>query len=569
MSRGKAKRRKQKRRHAPARQEVRVDELRAILERARRAALSSEEVETLSAAVETLVFITQELEQSGVTVQRLRKLLFGSSSEKTKDVLAEVGGGGDKGRGDGGSAGAKGDASSATDDVPADTGNKRKGHGRNAASAYTGADKVLVGHDGLSHGDPCPQCHKGKVYRQKQPAVLVRVKGMAPLSAVVYELERLRCNLCGEVYTARAPPGVGEGKYDETAAAMIALLKYGCGLPFNRLEGLGANLGMPLPAATQWELVADAVGAFEPLWAELIHQAAGGDVVYIDDTKAKVLELGEQIHNELALGLTDRTGAFTSGVVSTAGERKLVLFFTGREHAGENLHKVLEQREAERSAPIQMCDALSRNTAPGEFETIVANCMAHARRHFVDVVHSFPDEVAHVLETLREVYRHEAEARKQGMSPDERLAHHEQYSAPLMNQLETWLQEQFDERKVEPNSTLGDAIRYMQNHWDELTLFLRVAGAPIDNNICERALKKAILHRRNSLFYKTANGAHVGDVFMSLIYTAEQCSANPFDYLTAVQRHRGSVADEPQRWMPWNYTQALAAAQSSSLTDCD
>jgi transposase len=90
-------------------------------------------------------------------------------------------------------------------------------------------------------------------------------------------------------------------------------------------------------------------------------------------------------------------------------------------------------------------------------------------------------------------------------------------------------------------------------------------GAPLDNNLCESVLKRVILHRKNSLFYKTANGAHVGDVFMSLIHTAEMCGANPFDYLTAVQRHSEAVAQHPEQWMPWNYTEALALSERAAL----
>ncbi len=570
-------RRQQSRQRQPKRVEIGADELRAIVERTR-SALSEEDHATLSAAVDTLTFLTEELEGADVTIGRLRKLLFGSSSEKTRDVLGKR----DGADGDGESDAAKGDsedgaADGATDgddadhapgkggstddgaepDASADVDKKkRKGHGRKGAKDYTGAERCPVSHDSLEHGDRCPECLKGKVYRKK-PAVLVRVKGVAPLDAIVYEMERLRCNLCGEVFTARAPPGVGDKKYDETAAAMLALLRYGCGLPFNRLERLGDSLGIPLPSGTQWGVVDEAAQAFEPVWKELIRQAASGEVVHIDDTHAQVLDLDKQIREELARGESGRTGIFTTGVISVAGGRQLAVFFTGRKHAGENLANVLAQRSDDLPRVIQMSDALSTNTSHG-FDTIVANCLTHARRNYVDVVNSFPAEVAHVLETLKEVYRHDADTRTAELSPEERLRYHQAHSATLMTELEAWLQAQFDERKVEPNSTLGKAITYMQKHWAKLTLFLRVPGAPLDNNICERGLKRAILHRRNSLFYKTENGAHVGDLFMSLIYSAELCGANPFDYIVAVLRHRAAVDEQPSEWMPWNYTEALA-----------
>ena len=118
--------------------------------------------------------------------------------------------------------------------------------------------------------------------------------------------------------------------------------------------------------------------------------------------------------------------------------------------------------------------------------------------------------------------------------------------------------------RVEPNSGLGQAITYMQNHWEKLTLFLRVPGAPLDNNLCERALKKAILHRKNSLFYRTLNGAQVGDLFMSLIHTAELHQVEPFDYLVALQRHDAAVALDPAAWMPWNYTATLAGIATTA-----
>jgi transposase len=539
-----AKRGKKRRKPAEV-QTVDLQELEGILERAE-AALSEEDCERLRGAVDTLVFLTLELEKKGVSIQRLRRLLFGASTEKTSRVMGtDARSGEPKGQDGGKKKGEKG--------------KKRPGHGRNGVDAFPEAERVDVPHDELSHRDRCPKCGRGKVYVQREPASLLRITGMAPLQAKVYELERLRCNLCGEVFTARAPPEAGKAKYDETAAAMIGLLKYGAGLPFNRIEKLETNLGVPLPAATQWEVVRKAAGPLEPAHAELIRQAAQGEVVHNDDTAMKILALDNPPELEAGQDTEDtkeRKGTFTSGIVSTVEGRQIALFFTGRKHAGENLEQVLARRAEELEPPVQMCDALSRNTT-GEFETIVANCMAHARRQFVDVAANFPAECDHVLRTLREVYGHDATAREEGMSPHDRLAFHQKHSGPLMDNLQTWLQEQIDERKVEPNSSLGGAIHYMLKHWSELTLFLHHADAPLDNNICERALKKAILHRKNSLFYKTSGGARVGDLFMSLIHTAELCRADAFDYLVALQRHHRAVALSPAQWMPWNYKASL------------
>jgi transposase len=417
---------------------------------------------------------------------------------------------------------------------------------------------VSVPHPSLQTAQSCPGCTSGKLYPQSEPSKLVRITGMAPLMATVYACERLRCNLCGEVYTAPAPAGVGDEKYDATATSMVALLKYGTGLPFYRIETLQAGMGIPLPAATQWDLVNTGATTIACAHEELINQAAQARVVYNDDTTMKVLQLTRA---QRAAALADdvkgeRTGIFTSGIVATDDGRQIALFFTGARHAGENLNAVLARRRADLPPPIQMADGLSRNV-PSDFDTILGSCLAHARRKHAELVESFPAQVRFVLETLREVYIIDARARKEGLDPQQRLLLHQNESQPLMEALEKWLQTQFTERIIEPNSSLGAAILYMQKRWTELTLFLRIPGAPLDSNIVERALKKAILHRKAALFYKTLNGARVGDVFMSLIYTAELNDVPPFEYLIALLRHSDQVRVNPSDWMPWNYQQTL------------
>ena len=203
-----------------------------------------------------------------------------------------------------------------------------------------------------------------------------------------------------------------------------------------------------------------------------------------------------------------------------------------------------------------MCDALSRNPSK-EFQSLLANCLSHGRRQFVDLAQNFPQECQHVLERLGEVYQHEAQAKKAALSPQARLRFHQEHSQKIMDQLHQWMRQRLEQKSVEPNSGLGQAFSYMLRHWDPLTLFLRQAGAPLDNNICERALKMAILHRKNSLGYKTQNGARLGDRFMSLIHTCRLCAANPLDYLNALQRHAQEALEHPTRWLPWNYEQAL------------
>jgi transposase len=504
---------------ARRRVDVNLDELDRVLDGARQAPLSEDDYEKLKEALHALAAM----------------LVRPRNTEKTSAVL---------GKSEGSEAGAGTEPESNASSPP--------GHGRNGAAAFVSSRKIAIAHAQLKHGDRCPECGRGKIYGQKDPKVLVRIIGQAPLSATVYSLERLRCGACGQVYTAQEPEGVGPEKYDETAAAMIAQLKYGSGTPFYRLEQLQGQLGIPLPAATQWEVVEEAAELMKPARDELIRQAAQGEVVHNDDTSMRVLHLTREPWDE-------RTGVFTSGIVSTGQGRKIALYFTGRQHAGENLADVLQQRAQHAGPPIQMCDALSRNVpklAAG-IEILLANCLAHGRRQFVEVAANFPDQCRYVLEMLGEVYGHDAEARERGLKPEERLQFHKEHSGPVMEKLHGWLEAQFAERKTEPNSGLGKAITYLLRHWRPLTLFLRQAGAPLDNNLVERALKRAVLHRKNSLFYRTLNGADVGDLFMSLIHTCQLCDANSFDYLTELQRHAQEVETKPAEWMPWNYRETL------------
>ena len=527
---------------ATERLDVTSEELAALVE-AVREALGETGYQKLQAAIRTLGYVTELLETRQATLEKLRRLLCHSSTEKTKTVLQQAGI----------------ETGEKKPKAPGAPKSKAPGHGRNGAAAYRGARKVEVPHASLKAGDPCPDCQRGKVYPQRDPGVLVRIKGQAPIAATVYELEKLRCNLCGDVFTAAAPEEAGEEKYDETAASMIALLRYGSGFPWYRLEGLQENLGIPLPTATQCEIVKETAAQIQPAGDELIRQAAQGGVVHNDDTSMRVLALDRGAASDADLA-AERTGVFTTGIISIGEGYRIGLYFTGRKHAGENLSDILKQRAAGLAAPIQMCDALSRNLPklPEKLEIIIGHCLAHARRYFVEVTPNFPQECRFVLESLGEVYGYDEAARAQGMSPEQRLHFHQEHSGPVMEKLHIWLEAQFDERRVEPNSGLGQAISYLLKHWDRLTLFLRQPGAPLDNNICERALKKSILHRKNSLFYKTRNGARIGDLFMSLIHTCELNGADPFDYLNQLQRHAEELKLTPSEWMPWNYRATLA-----------
>jgi transposase len=522
---------------APQRIDLDLEQVDALLKRVESGTLQDGDYQIIKAMVETIHLLSQSVDKKAASIRRLLRMLFGERTEKLEKVIKDH------------------QSTSSTSPDKNDQ-NKPKGHGRKPVDEYTGADKVDVPHPDLKPGDRCPGCLKGKVYELKTPETVVRITGKSPLSATVYRMQRLRCNLCGEIFKAPPPEDIGDEKYDAASGAMIALLKYGSGMPFNRIEQLQACLGVPLAASTQWEVVEQVADRIFPVYLEHNYQAAQGDVVHNDDTTMKILELMKENDEQLS---SERKGIFTTGIVSTTPNGQIALFYTGRKHAGENMAGLLGRRQEHLEPPVLMCDALSRNI-PENFKIILANCLAHGRRKFVDVAVNFPDQCQYVLESLAKVYKIDQIAKERKMTPGQRLSFHQRTSSKVMKELKQWLDDQLNHNKVEPNSGLGQAISYMLNHWKPLTAFLRVRNAPIDNNICERALKKAILHRKNAMFYKTKHGAMVGDLFMSLIHTCNLAKVNPFDYLTALQEHSSDLVKHPDKWMPWNYTSQISSS---------
>ena len=492
------------------------------------AVLPAAQRERLERIFELVSWLLALLEMKNLSIARLRQLCFGSPTESARNVCGKK---------------PDGDRRKA----------KAKGHGRNSQRQYTGARRVKVSHPTLKAGQRCPECAKGKLRPRKDPAVAITVTAQPPVGALIHELEQLRCDTCGRLFTAPTPPEAGVEKYDASVGVMVGLMRYGSGMPFYRMERLQQSLGVPLPASVQWEQACRAAQDLQPVYEHLLTQAAQASVMFSDDTAMRVGSLRKEIQNQEK---PKRTGIFTSGIVGEVENHSVTLFCTGRNHAGENLAALLTQREAQRPPPLHMCDGLAQN-APKGHVTVECQCNVHARRGFVEVEGSFPEECRKVVESFSAIYRVEAQIKRAGLSAEERLRTHQTQSQPVMDELRAWFTELIDGKKVEPNSGLGGAIAYMQARWTELTQFLRVPGAPLDNNQCERILKMAILHRKNSLFYRSQRGAAVGDLFMSLVQTCRCNGANPFDYMMAVIRNATHAKANPRRWLPWNYHTAL------------
>lgn len=535
------------------------EEAAKIGERLKKKQLTDKDYELLErfwTAFGQLIFILAEKDLSN---KRLMRLL-GKKSEKAQTILKkEVT---DKNQ-DKEKASESNDAESSKESKDSsktkEKKDKKRGHGRNGASRYVGAETIEVPLNNLSAGSECPDCQDGNTLYKCKPNIELRIKGCIPIKAIIYILEKVRCRLCQKIFVAELPKEAGDKKYDEEAGSMVAVLKYGSGIPFYRLENLQDNQGVPLPASTQWDIVSDVSRRIFPAYQQLLVEAAQGEILHNDDTHVKILSLmkeNEEVRSRGSEG-RGRKGMFTTGILSKINGHQIALYLSGRKHAGENLSELLKLRISSLSPPIQMCDALSRN-ASSEFETILANCLAHGRRNFTDILDVFPVESQYVIKQLGKVYRNDTIAKTMEMTAAQRLEFHLKESGPVMTRLKEWFKEQFEEKKVEPNSSLGKAINYMNNHWEKLTLFLKVEGAPIDNNAVERILKTAILNRKNAYFYKNLNGAHTGDMFMSIIQTCKLARINAFEYLTTLQKYEKDVHRNPAAWLPWIYKDTLS-----------
>ncbi|MBA3572583.1 MAG: IS66 family transposase, partial [Pyrinomonadaceae bacterium] len=434
----------------------------------------------------------------------------------------------------------------------------RRGHGRHAAAEYTGARRVACLDPELMPGACCPalKC-RGHLYDTREPSFFIRLEGRPLITATRFEQQVLRCSTCAERFTAPLPAGVPAEKYDPTADVSIALYKYGAGMPFYRQARVQALCGVPIAESVQYERCVRVAECVRPVYAELVREAAHADVLYTDDTRVVILDL---LKANKGLPAAQRRAVQTTGIVAGRGQRQMALYFSGRRHAGENMAELLGKRAPEMAPPIQMSDALAANWT-GEFERIIAKCLAHARRQFVELEAAFPAACGRVLDALAEVYRRDAQTK--GMTAEARLAYHQAHSGAVMAHLGEWIAQQFDECLVEPNSSLGKALSYMRKHWAGLTKFLVVAGAPLDNNVCERALKLAVLNRKNSLFYKTERGAETGDVLMSVIQTCAVNHINVWEYLVALVKNERAVGRDPTKWLPWNYVSPAVRQQAA------
>lgn len=532
-------------------------EVENLIEQIRVTNLEPSAKEKIERLLRTILILVELLQRKKTSIKKLREMIFGKRTERHQMKKAE---GQEKtdqaGKGDEEKPPADGNQVPQVEQSASENKKKpgRKGHGHRAVSDYPGAKVVKCRHENLKAGDACPGLCGGRLYDLNRPTSLLQFTGQPLIEATNYEREVLRCAKCQGRYEAPLPEGVTEERYDATCDATIALMRYGAGLPWYRQAGLQAMGGVPLSEATMWERCEATADAALGVYLHLERLGANGEVMHTDDTGVRILSCLKEDQEEKGRETN------TSGIVVKVGARKIAFYLSGRRHAGENFAELLKKRQAGLERPFQMSDALAANTSV-EKEVISGYCLTHARRKVYELREDYPSQCAVVLDAVSQVYAGEAETL--GMSKEERLAYHQAKSGPIMKELKEWIEAQFSDRLVEPNSSLGGALRYWLNHWEKLTVWLREAGAPLDNNEAERTLKQFILMRKNSLFFKTEHGAAVGDILASLIQTCRLNGINAWGYLVWIIRHKSEARRNPHLYLPWNYkpdeAEALAA----------
>ncbi len=527
----------------PDRLDFTPEQVEALIERISNKSLLESDYPLLANLIRAMVWMNFSLQEKELSIRRLRTI-FGIKTETAERLLRLAN---------------KKIPKADNDNKPSSTPKKdtnakeKKGkHGRNPATAYTQAKTIKVAHQALKKGDRCPECLKGRLFNLK-PGTVIRIKGQPWLQVDIYQPERLRCSLCGKVFTAALPDEVAIGsRADGTAKAIVTLLKYRGGVPFYRQGQMQEILGAPISASEIWEMTEDVADAVQPVYAVLCAAAAKAPLIQNDDTTARIISVQQQIKK--SADDDERTGIFTTALLATLENGiKIGLFFTGRQHAGENLDDLLEERPEECSPPIQQCDALSRNV-PKNHDTQLANCLAHARRKFYELVEVWPQVITKIIGLFSCVFSNDHEAPSDSQL---RLKWHQEKSRAAMNEIKSYCNDLIERKEVEPNSSLGKAIAYLNNHWEAFTLFLRVPGVPLTNNENEQLIKRSVLNRKNAYFFRNETGAKIADILMSVMETCVYNDVNPWNYLVAIQEYQEDVRKNPSLWVPWIYERRL------------
>lgn len=453
---------------------------------------------------------------------------------------------------------------------------KPKGHGRNGAGAYGRAKHFFSVLTAGVIGALCEVCGFGKMYRYREK-IIIRVLGQPMFAAELHHYEQARCRECGHVVRAGGPVCVHEGigsdyvRYDWSACAMLMVLHYFAGLPFKRIESLHEGWGIPMPDANQWQLVNTGDDRILPLYCALErHAVLKATNFRIDDTGSMVITLKIQIAEEIAalelLGESTkgvRTGINATGSYWETPDGPIILFYTGRHHAGEIVDQLLRHRPLSSPKLVKSTDGASKNFDHEHGDKLIeSTCNAHALLKFRDLKGTHPAEYAEAGSIYKQVFDNDDKAKALELSPVDRMLYHQKYSKPLLEELKNKCEARIESKLVEPNSPLWEPLTFVVNQWERLTRFCEVPGVPLDTNLVEQALIIPVRYLSGSFNYQSVDGAIVGDRVMSLIATARAHDVEPVAYLTECLRNHEDLAKRPDDYLPWQYKKRMKEGES-------
>ena len=343
-------------------------------------------------------------------------------------------------------------ASGAGEPVSAESTQRRpkKGHGRNGVDAFVDAAEYVHALAAGILGALCAACGVGRVSAYR-PKIIIRIIGQPIFAALRHIFQQGRCKLCGATVTAEGRElvlrgGIGSSyiTYDWSACAMLLVMHYFAGAPFKRIEALHQGWGVPMPDANQWRLADGCDDQLVPLYRALErHGIQKAITLRFDDTGSMVIEIRRQIQTELeTLALMGesarhvRTGINATGFYIDTDVAKVILFFTGRHHAGEMVDQLLEQRRASSGKLVALTDAASKNFSHDHADQLEqAVCNAHCYLKFRAVKDQFPLEHAVAGEVYEKVFDNDDKAKALGLDAHERMLYHRERSKPQMLRL--------------------------------------------------------------------------------------------------------------------------------------
>jgi hypothetical protein len=407
--------------------------------------------------------------------------------------------------------------------------------GRKSFDDYPDADTEKIYHESLKKGDVCPGCDMGKLYNILD-AKLLSFKGNAPIDVIRYLVECLRCNKCGNSFKAK----FNKPKWQNSARTMAVLSKLN-GIPFYRLSKIQDMFGCPISDSTLWtQCLAVWNEGADKIYEGLLSEAQNSPDLYYDDTGAKILEC-----------YNDKKCCHTTIICATSKnlDHNLLIYMTKQGYSGENITPLIKNNQK------LMSDASAMNIPHvdnDQLKTLVKfKCLYHAKAKFDQLIESYPKECKYFLDQISSIYAIDQQA--ESLSAEARLNLHKQHSQKHINNIYAKIDELFDTRVIEPNNRLGQAMRYWQNHKDGLTMFLRVEGMSLDNNVSERNLKSMILQRKNSMFFSTEKSAGILSGLASIVFTCYENNINPANYLNWIQENASKIANNSADYMPWKY----------------